>query len=105
MTQRVLSLGFVLSNLDDFLWNQWIYIKVGTPINVNAKCIVINPDECDICDDGFTPCEARDLRMEEFISIQDVFSVKEHILKSCKDYKIEDFVQALQFFIERDSFT
>lgn len=98
------ALGDILANLDAYSWNEWVYICRAERKNLNTACIVLNPDEAELGEDGFTPLFVEKLSMEEFLSIQDLRSVRDNLFCQNPIAEIKELCDAALYYYECDSF-
>lgn len=98
------NLRDVLADLDAYSWNEWVYLCRTEIKNLDTACIVVNPDEAELGEDGFTPSLAEKLSMEEFLSIQDLRSVRDNLLCQNPAPEIEELCDAALYYYEHDSY-
>ncbi len=102
---KITNLGDVLRDLGQYSWQEWVYIDRAGVKDVGLKCLVLDPDNTELGSDDFTPEPVEHLNMVEFLSIQDLISVKEGILKKNPMADISDICNAAIFYFENDAFT
>ncbi|WP_249979060.1 DUF7716 domain-containing protein [Vreelandella olivaria] len=98
------KLGDVLDNLDIYEWRDWVYLDQTKGANLRSSCIVLNPDEAELSEDGFTPLAVERLSMEEFLSIQDLISVRDNLLVRWPSVGIKEICDAAVYYYENDAF-
>ena len=83
-------------------WRLWVYCEPYTELTLELNCLVINVDDCDLGNDGFTPLVIENNGFCELISIQDLQGV---IKKSyTNEGDLHRYLDALQYFINNDSY-
>ncbi|WP_123639914.1 DUF7716 domain-containing protein [Altererythrobacter sp. FM1] len=99
------TLAEVLDNLSSYSWRDWVYLRRNLPITVESECIVLNPDEAELGSDDFTPLQVEQHAMEEFLSIQDIRSVQDHLKKVNPEATRAEFCDAVHYYFENDAFS
>ncbi len=99
-----MTLDEVLAGIDNLAWNDWVYIQDTNDVSLSSKCLVINPDTAELGSDDFTPLEAEQAKLSEFLSIQDIQAIKANLLLSNPKPSQEEFCSATKFYFDNDSF-
>ncbi|QWK81310.1 DUF7716 domain-containing protein [Ochrobactrum sp. BTU1] len=94
----------VFRNLAQYSWKEWVYIERTDVRDSKTKCLVLNPDNAELGSDDFTPEPVERLDMVEFLSVQDLVSVKENLLRNRPGATIFDMCDAAVFYFENDAF-
>lgn len=71
---------------------------------MESQCIVLDPDEVELGADNFTPLLVEQHAMGEFLSIQDIRSVQEHILRTNPEATRFELCDAVCYYFESDAF-
>ena len=98
------KLSDVFANLDKYSWRDWVYLCRKNRLNNLSSCIVLDPDKAELGGDGFTPLAAERLCLEEFLSIQDLRSVRDNLFSIKPTAGVEDLCDAAIYYYEHDAF-
>ncbi|MGR2741107.1 DUF7716 domain-containing protein [Billgrantia sp. Q4P2] len=98
------TLGNILANLDAYSWNDWVYLSDVENANIDSVSLVINPDEAELSEDEFTPLLAEKHAMEEFLSVQDLKSVRDNLIFQKPTAGLEDLCAASLYYYKNDAF-
>jgi len=99
-----ITLREVLLRLDKFSWKDWGYVPVSTSLSLETECAVLDSDQAELGADDFTPLEAERLGMEEFLSVQDLKSIKDNLLSMKTEASPSDLLSASVYYFEHDAF-
>lgn len=97
-------LGKIFRSLGQYSWNEWVYIERTDVRDSETKCLVLNPDNAELGSDDFTPEPVERLDMVEFLSVQDLVSVKENLLRQKPEATISDMCNAAVYYFDNDAF-
>lgn len=98
------TLGGLLNDLSRFLWKNWVYIEPASGFSPSTPCLVIDTAEADLGSDNFTPLEAEQRSMIEFLSVQDLKDIIENLEYFQIAPPIEVKCAAAAYYFEHDAF-
>lgn len=100
----MITLRTVLLSLDNFDWKDFVYIANKTAITVECACMVLNPDDTNLAEDGFEPQQAVDQGMIEFLSVQDLRSIVDNLAFQTKNSDLSQLLSAVIYYAENDAY-
>ncbi|WP_413208468.1 hypothetical protein [Rhodospirillum sp. A1_3_36] len=98
------TLTEVLENLASYSWRDWVFLDRKSAITMKSQCIVLDPDDAELGADNFTPLLVEQHAMDEFLSIQDIRSVQEHLLRDNPAATRSELCNAVCYYFENDAF-
>lgn len=99
-----MKLQEVFDRLASFAWNDWVYVNMECGLDLNSECSVLNPDNAEISDDGFTPKIEKDRSLSEFLQISDIRSIIENMIQQEIDIDHMKIFFACKYYFDNDVF-
>lgn len=101
---KQLSFEQIITQLDKFSWREWVFTKSPEEIDTHSVCIVLDPDDTEYGADGDTPLEVERNSMQEFLSINDLRSIRGNLFSQKPEAGVLDIAAAARHYFENDAF-
>jgi hypothetical protein len=94
----------ILAKIENLDWRLQVYVRRSNRVELTSECILIDVDDAELGSDGFTPKEAEDAGMDEFLAVNDIAGVKNHLLRSGAETQNPALLRACVYYFENDAY-